>query len=128
MKKALVLILAITYLVSVTGATVYIQQCMGRTVGWSFSKNESTKCEKCHMSKAASRDCCSSQVKVIKKQVDQSLPKIYTPDLSSLAAILPLLEARGCKVKIKHQNWSNNAISRPPPVSDRQALYCTFLI
>lgn len=73
MKKVFLAILAVIYLSASSGATVYIQKCMGNTIGLSLLEKDSQKCNKCGMHKNASHDCCSSQVKVFKIHNDQNL-------------------------------------------------------
>lgn len=77
MKKFLLLILTFAYLASTSGATVYLQQCMGKTIAWSLVEKDGNKCEKCGMHNNATNDCCSSHMKVLKVHIDQNLPEVF---------------------------------------------------
>jgi len=127
-KKIFIFILTLAYITSTTGATVFVQQCMGKTVSWSLSEATSNKCSKCGMHKNAPNDCCKGHVKVLKVHNDQNLPegnfkKISLPDL-----LFP-------KTFYQHQKFyfisaSLTAVQRyrPPPKSNYTILYCSFLI
>lgn len=77
MKKFILLIVTFAYLASTSGATVYIQQCMGKTIAWSLMEREQNKCTKCGMHANASNDCCKDHVKVLKVHNDPNLPESY---------------------------------------------------
>ena len=74
MKKFLLFILSLAYLASSSGATIYIHQCMGKTIAWDIIENEGSSCSKCGMHKNASGDCCNDHVKVLKVHNDQNVP------------------------------------------------------
>ncbi len=77
MKKVFLLILAFAYLATSSGATVYIHQCMGKTIEWDLKGDENNKCDKCGMHKNAANDCCQDHVKMIKMQNDQNIPGTF---------------------------------------------------
>ncbi len=62
MKKFLVIILALVYLATTTGATLHMHYCMGKIYSVDLVKKDG--CSKCGM--AASEGCCHDQFKVIK--------------------------------------------------------------
>ena len=82
MKKLLIFILTLAYLASASAATICIQQCMGKTIGWSLSEKTPDKCTKCGMHKNASDDCCKGHIKVLKAHNDHSLPEVYLNKIS----------------------------------------------
>lgn len=128
MKKQLLFILTLAYFASTIGGTIHIQQCMGKTIGWSISEKTPDKCSKCNMSKKQSNDCCKTHVKVLKTLTDQSLPEIYLSNISSFTAIMPT----GFAVKNENfrnsQQYKTSTYYSPPPNTPRNILYCTFLI
>src|SRR5665647_700214 len=88
MKRFFVFILTLAYIASSSGATIYIHQCMGKTIAWDIIENEGNSCSKCGMHKNAAGDCCNDHVKVLKIHNDHNLPvanysKVLVP------AILP---------------------------------------
>lgn len=128
MKKILVFILALAYVTSTSGATIFVQQCMGKTVGWSLSERTSNKCSKCGMHKNAPNDCCKGHVKVLKVHNDQNLPDGYYNRISLSSAFLP-------PQFYKHQKFYFISLSLkdvrehlPRPRNDYRILYCSFLI
>ncbi len=128
MKKFLFLILTFAYLASSSGATVYIQQCMGKTVAWSLVEKDGNKCEKCGMHNNAN-DCCSSHFKVLKVHNDQNLPEVFFQKLFVANALLPEPFSA-----IKQDEFLDTETKNPKsytPLRSRTdfcILYCTFLI
>ena len=93
MKRILITILSVLYMVSATGATVHLHYCMGKLMGAAFCHNEDELCGKCGMKKAKSKGCCKDIHKSIKasdhqlaktnpiplsQQLDASLPAPFT--------------------------------------------------
>jgi uncharacterized membrane protein len=127
-KKILLFILTVAYVTSTTGATIFVQQCMGKTVGWSLSEKVSNKCSKCGMDKNATNDCCKGHVKVLKVHNDQNLPEGYFNKISLSSAFLPTYF-------YEHQNSYFTSLflkdvqdHRPPPRNHYTILYCSLLI
>jgi hypothetical protein len=73
MKKFFAAILAVLYLGTSTGTTVYMHYCMGRVVEWGLRESNSSKCSKCGMKKKpeASKGCCRDEHKQVKIDKDQ---------------------------------------------------------
>jgi hypothetical protein len=71
MKKVLVTILAFTYLVVSSGATINLHYCMGKLVNWDFSHQQQSKCDVCGMQKADHKGCCNDKHKVFQIDKDQ---------------------------------------------------------
>ena len=128
MKKLLILLLTFAYLASTSGATIYIHQCMGKTIAWDIKENEGSKCTKCGMHKNAPNDCCKDHVKILKVQSDQNLTKISF-DRDFIPGLLPQKFDLFADRIVDHFN--TNAQSYTPPLgskTDYCVLYCTFLI
>jgi uncharacterized membrane protein len=127
-KKILVFILAFAYVTSSSGATIFVQQCMGKTVSWSLSEKASNKCSKCGMHKNAPNDCCKGHVKVLKVHNDQNLPEGYFNKISLSAAFLPAQLYKHQKFYFIILSLKDVKDHRPPPRNDYRILYCSFLI
>ena len=129
MKKLLLLILTFAYLTSSSGATVYMQECMGKTIEWSLVEKDGNKCEKCGMHNNAANDCCSSHIKVLKVHNDQNLPEVFFQKLFFANAFLPQTFSAN-----KQDEFSETQTENPESFTPLRSkinfciLYCTFLI
>ncbi|HSK13109.1 MAG TPA: hypothetical protein VK907_07820 [Phnomibacter sp.] len=72
MKKGILSILAILYIVSITGATLHTHFCMGRFAGWGLVSAQDEACGKCGMEKHAGEDngCCTDEQELVKVASD----------------------------------------------------------
>lgn len=130
MKKFLLLILTFAYLATSSGATIYIHQCMGKTVEWDLKSNESNKCDNCGMHKNAANDCCKEHVKVLKVHSDQQLPEAFFKNTLSINAVLPEPFYSILPFDFPGETIAN-PVSYTPLRSSKTnycILYCTFLI
>lgn len=128
MKKIFVFILTFAYLASTSGATIYIQQCMGKTISWSISDKKTNKCDKCGMHDNASGGCCTGHVKVLKVHTDQTLPEVYFNKISLSTALLPANFHFPKQLHFRSEIYGNALYYRPPPKTEFCILYCTFII
>ena len=85
MKKILVSIFAVFYLVSSVGATVHLHYCMDKFINWSLLKG-GEKCNKCGMEKDGS--CCKDENKFVKNNIDQKVAEsaVQTIQIAAVAA------------------------------------------
>ena len=83
MKRFLVTVLSVLYLVSAMGATVEIHYCMGKSVGANFVHKDDDTCRKCGMSKSETKGCCEDKHETFKTS-DHQLAKVSF-DLPSYA-------------------------------------------
>ena len=130
MKKIFLLILSFLYLATSSGATVYIHQCMGKTIAWELLENEGSACAKCGMHKNAPTDCCKDHVKVLKVQSDQNVPNAYHAKVNLESALLPAYINFSSPVLVGSARQAA-AYHTPPPRSSKISyciLYCNFLI
>jgi hypothetical protein len=127
MKKILVLILTFSYLASASGIPVYFQQCMGKTIAWSFTDKEKDQCAMCGMHNSTSTGCCQEQVKVLKVHNDQNLPEVYLKKIFSSPAL-----PAGVFYSVRdHKSLPvipETAGSYTPLRKDYCILYCSLLI
>lgn len=70
MKKFLLIILAIVYISSSTGASIHMHYCMGKLTDFGLTKNTSKICSKCGMEETGN-GCCRHEVKFVKNDSDQ---------------------------------------------------------
>jgi hypothetical protein len=77
MKRFLVSILAVLYMVTASGATVHLHYCMGKFVDASFvgDNDEEHECSSCGMTKKQKKGCCKDEHKVIKTDPSQQTVK-----------------------------------------------------
>src|SRR6187399_3264839 len=87
MKKILVSIFAVFYLVSSVGATVHLHYCMDKFINWSLLKG-GEKCNKCGMEKDGS--CCKDENKFVKNSIDQKLAESSIQLIQVAAVAMPV--------------------------------------
>lgn len=93
MKKFIVLILAVLYLGTSTGATVHMHYCMDRLVDWALWPKKGDNCSKCGMSKTEkelAKGCCKDEQKQVKLKTDHKAAEGFQMFQMSSVAILPL--------------------------------------
>lgn len=89
MKRFFVAILALLYMVSTTGATIYIHYCMGEQVGASLAHHDEHHCSKCGMKRSTSDNgCCKDENKTYKAS-DHQLAKVGVELHVPLLAVVP---------------------------------------
>lgn len=129
MKKFFLLVLTFAYLASSTGATVYIHQCMGETIGWDLNIEQGNICSDCGMHKNAPQDCCKDQVKVLKTNSDQGLPVISLSKIALANVILSKIISPDFYRGFKNLKYNSSEFSLfPRSKINYCTLYCTFLI
>lgn len=132
MKKFIVAILAILYISSSTGATVYMHYCMGDIANWGIGHNDSKTCGKCGMEKKSSKDngCCNTTYKDLKVK-DSHVPADAVKTTFSYLTDFSLLTA-SYQLKAIIGNYEENFYAGhvPPlqPGIPLHILFCTFLI
>ena len=84
MKKGLVLLLALNYILLTSGIVVNIHYCMGRVAGVTYGHEAELQCDKCGMEKKDG--CCETEHKLVKGDSDHLLAKtVSTPFLITTA-------------------------------------------
>ena len=130
-KKFIVTILALVYIGSSTGATVYMHYCMGKLADWGLGHNKSKTCGQCGMEKNDEKDngCCKDENKFVKNTADQKIVESQF-QLIQIAVSLPVsffeIPANDFRSVTEE-----NPISHAPPRSNGIAVYIlnrTFLI
>ena len=132
MKKLLVAIVALLYISTSTGATLYIHYCMGKVAGWGFGVNNSKTCGGCGMEKSDEKDngCCKDEHKILKTDSDQKTTKsvflfIQLIVLSQPTSFFIIPAPYFTSVTVE------NPLTHAPPRNTGVAVYirnCVFLI
>ena len=130
MKKAIFLLITLAYMVSTTGATLYIHHCMGKVVDWDLNKEKVENCSNCGMSKTDKNDCCKDEMRVLKVDKAQKQPEAARYDIGLLKGILPV-----ALFVLAPRNFQCSPDVFPPHFPINQAvvpdlcvLHCTYLI
>ena len=89
MKKVLILIISVFYLLSAIGAPYVEHHCMGQNMGISLTNEHWEKCPKCGMKNNAKKGCCKDIHKTIKASEQQKTPSVQL-HLAVAHALLPL--------------------------------------
>ncbi len=129
MKKFFLLTLTFAYLISSTGATIYIHQCMGKTIGWDVNIESGSSCMNCGMHKNLPKDCCNDHVKVLKTTLDQNLPATTHSSFSFANALVTEIVYSDFQPALKNAKNSSSEVFRFARSKIYYCvLYCTFLI
>lgn len=132
MKKLLIIIIAMLYISTSTGAVIHMHYCMGKLSDWGFWQNETDECGKCGMEKNSNENnkCCKDEHKYIKNTADQKVSETNLQLIQSISSALPA----PC-IEIPFKEFSSvteeNPRSKAPPLISSVLLYirnCTFRI
>ena len=132
MKKPIVAILALLYLSTSAGTTVYFHYCMGKLVNWSLWESSGKNCSICgmHKSNTSSKNgCCKDEVKQIKSEKDQKLTESTFNLIQLTSVAVPTSQVELGPLKISSITEAN-PISHSPP-RGQVAIYirnCIFRI
>ncbi len=128
MKKVLIVILALLYISTSSGAVVHLHYCMGNLAGWGFGDDKSANCGGCGMEKK-DNGCCKDDHEFLKNDSDQRASE--TVQMIQLVAVgLPV-----SVIEISSPDFLSVTIENPvghdPPRASGVAehiLNCVFLI
>jgi hypothetical protein len=133
MKKLIAAILAIIFITTSTGATVYLHYCMGKLADWNLGYNTSDTCGKCGMKiseKKNNNGCCKDDHKFLKNTADQKIAELGFQLTQVMVVALP-----ASSIEISFYDFPSMAevkhVSHAPPRSSCVAVYlrnCVFLI
>jgi hypothetical protein len=71
MKKVILSLLTVVYMVSASGLPMQIHYCMGEKVGFEFYHGVNEKCAKCGMQEK--KGCCSDEQRFFKLSLDHKM-------------------------------------------------------
>lgn len=130
MKKFLFLIATFAYFTSISGATIYIHECMGKVVDWTFQAEEKDKCDNCGMHKNDVNDCCKDEIKVLKLNAEHKQSENVSPVFKISDVLLPvayLMVNHQLLPKIANEKYPLDNLVFSTPY-DLSILYCNFRI
>ncbi len=87
MKKAVIAILALLYIITTSGVVVNVHYCMGAVASVTYGHKTPDSCGKCGMKEKAG--CCHSELKVVKLDDDHQ-QTIKTKEAALAIAALPV--------------------------------------
>ncbi len=132
MKKFIIVIVAILYIGTSTGATIHFHYCMGKLVNWNLRNIPNERCGGCGMKishQSKKNGCCKDEYKQIKNDKDQKLTQthllltqpVYIAPLTYQSAFLFISHSTICET---------NEVSNGPPQSwvPIHIRNCIFLI
>ena len=132
MKKLLIIIIAMLYISTSTGAVIHMHYCMGKLSDWGLWHNEADKCSECGMEKNSNQDnnCCKDEHKYIKNTADQKVSEtnLQFIQLFSIALHVSYIDTPFEEFStVTEENPRTNA----PPLLSNVSVYirnCTFRI
>ena len=114
MKKAIIAILAVFYLVISSGFTLHFHYCMGKSAGWGLFPLDKNKCGICVMHKGNSNGCCKDEKKSVKFTFDQKLTDNSIAKIQQLTSVAPLpLAVEYSSVLSRSEHKELNNLSPP---------------
>jgi hypothetical protein len=130
-RKAIVLILAILYIGTSSGATISLHYCMGKLVGWSMGSSDEHQCDNCGMEMSDKNGCCKEENKQIEVDKTQKAAVTFIQTLQLNAANTPVSKlSYNTLLPVDHLSDGNPRSNAPPhytPVSPN-ILHCVFRI
>lgn len=132
MKKLLIIIIALLYISTSTGAVIHMHYCMGKLSDWGLWHNEADNCSKCGMEKNSNQDnkCCKDEHKYIKNTADQKLSETNLQFIQILSTALPISFTENPYAEFSSVTEENPRTNAPPLINS-VLLYirnCTFRI
>ena len=121
MKKLVVLILSIVYLITSIGATIHLHYCMGKLVDWSIAARNSSECSNCGMIKVhngTNDGCCKDEFHQIKNDKDQKLlqaSQLTKPLMTETVYVLAVVLANSPSSQLTVHLPDNNVVPRSCP-------------
>lgn len=132
MRKLFVVIIALLYLASSSGATVHLHYCMGKLVDAGLQKEPAKTCGKCGMDKKAGKDndCCKDEQKFVQLDEAQKAAAYHTFHLQALtdAVVAPFQPEAGLLPSALSARFPT---THAPPLQGGNPLYlrnCVFRI
>ena len=131
MRKFVLSILSVFYLMSATGITIQLHYCMGQLADWDLGRKESKACGSCGMEKAApdKNDCCKDEHKFVKNNTDQKTVESAFQLMEVMGTLLLPVHPELPSVRVTSLTEENPVCNAPPRSS--VAVYIlnrTFLI
>ena len=132
MKKIIVTILALAYIITSTGVALQMHYCMGELAGWGMGTNKSEICSNCGMKESDEKEngCCKDKHILIKNTADQKSAETASFIIQIFSIALPVNF-----IEIQSSDFLSDNVEKPdsltPLRSSGVAVYirnCVFLI
>ena len=130
MKKIIIAIIALCYLVTTSGFTINKHYCMGQLASAQLVANTNSKCSKCGMHTTKSKGCCNDETTLYKLTEKHSSTEhnfeysntlvAFTPQLYNIISFTNI-------AKYTKKNYYNNT-SPPYVIKDRCIFFSNFRI
>jgi hypothetical protein len=122
MKKILVAISAVCYLVVTCGVLINSHYCMDRLASTTFYVGNPKKCGQCGMEIHESNGCCRDEVQLVKMHDDQNKTLVASFDIPAIepVAIVPSEFIAAAFYNINEQRHFHN---HSPPLLSEQDTY-----
>lgn len=119
MRKLLITILAIVYLVTSTGFTLKLHYCMGNLAEWGIGSKSSDRCGICGMVTIKGNDngCCKDESKFVKNIADQKINETGVQVSAPESAILPVTCYEDNTLHYSIENTFRLTLLQPPRCS-----------
>lgn len=119
MKKTVIAILAVLYIVAASGIVVNLHYCMGRLASVEYGIDTHESCGKCGMKDTPG--CCETESKVVKVQDEHQWTKTGM-EMAQLSAVIPQFEI-GFNTLLQGKEKYSNPLYYPPPDPKGNAVY-----
>jgi|SRR4030095_5450006 len=119
MKKTVIAILAVLYMVTASGVVVNLHYCMGRLASVDYGTDSHKACGKCGMK--ASPGCCETESKIVKVQDEHQWAKSGI-DIAQVSAIVPAFEI-GLNTLLQGEEKYFDPHYYPPPDPKGNSVY-----
>lgn len=129
MKKILVLILAVLYMASSTGATFHMHYCKGKLVDVALWHGEQEDCEKCgpEADNTCAKNCCKDEHKTVKLEKDQQIKESSVhPDEAAFITVKTDFPAQ--QISPITNSYTISYTPPRPYLIATYILHCTFRI
>ncbi|UEG49837.1 hypothetical protein LK994_14445 [Ferruginibacter lapsinanis] len=132
MKKFIVIILALVYIISSIGVVVNMHYCMSKIAGWDLGNTESKMCAKCGMHKydKKGKGCCNDEQTFFKSSIDQKITETCLEIKIPIDLTLPASFA-GISINVFPVLIENKSIAHDPPLKQGVPIYilnCVYRI
>lgn len=122
MKKAIVTILAICYLIVTCGVVVNLHYCMDRLASFELFGGKVDKCGKCGMDFHKDNNCCKDEVQFVKMKDDQIKAAVGS-FLASSSEAVPVITSDFLFSHLFNTDKQRHFLNHSPPLLSGQDTY-----
>ncbi|WP_443092684.1 HYC_CC_PP family protein [Chitinophaga cymbidii] len=118
MKRVCTVILAVSYLIFVSGITIYQHYCMDELESVSLFTGENGSCGKCGMERhtALSSGCCKDVSISSSRSDDSHMPTVFAMPNAVTTLLNIFLHGNTLFVSFSHTSVRANTANHPPPI------------